>query len=139
MEVVPTGPSDRDDQYSYDRASVLAAIAPHPLLEAALALPSAVRTEFPMLVRVCPWIVSHYIDESLWIEPQDVRQLERELDRLIRITRRHEFIRGLDGGNVWQHWRGPHSSDEEFSTRLAQLVAVLHVASVKDAWVHLMM
>lgn len=138
MEIVEGGPANLENPYSYSQEKILGETAPHPLMEAAQAVPHDYRDEFPLLIHVCPWIVSHYNDESLWIEPDRVGQLLEEYRRLRRICERREFLRGVDGVTVLKHWQG-RSEASWFNKNVSEIEELLALAQARGAWVHLTM
>jgi len=79
-------------------------IAPHPLLAAGRCLGRAHRPLFPMLDLVREDSRA-YVDEELWLDERQMREVLAELRRVRRVVRREEFVAGLDGRRYDQLWR----------------------------------
>jgi hypothetical protein len=92
---------------------------------------------FPLLDRVHPssgW----YVDENLWLGPDDVVQLLEEFMRLRRVCLQEEFVPGLDGRRVAAAWRESEPA-AEFERWLDQIEALLWQAVEGSWWVRLML
>lgn len=87
---------------------------PDALMSACLAIPNAVRDEFPMLERV-RYGSPAYVDELQLLVGDEVAQLLAELRRLRRLCRREEFMRRVDGPQVFDRWRTWSTGDEQYT------------------------
>jgi hypothetical protein len=111
MEVVRELPLDAQNQI------VLGGYAPHPLLLAAHAVEVSKKTVggsvdyFPMLIRVREFSEA-YIDENLWLSPEEVVELLDQFLQLRRVCQQQEFLSGLDGRKVAHVWRDSESPAE---------------------------
>lgn len=111
LEVLRDRPLAGADGYSQRRLLIVAEIAPHPLLEAGRWLGSENREFFPMLDLVRKRSPA-YIDEWLWLDERQAKELLSELRRVRRICRREEFLTGLDGHRFYELWRDGESPEE---------------------------
>jgi hypothetical protein len=144
MEVVREQPPEHQRLHTpeYERL-VVGAIAPHPLLSAFHALESGSRAEnvpvdgLSMLSRVkehSRW----YVNEDLWLPPDEVVQLLHQFRRFRRICQQQEFVPGLDGWKAAAIWRAGQVS-KEFELWLDQIEALLCQAVEGTWWVRLML
>lgn len=110
---------------------------PGPLVWAAEALGRKGRPYFPMLTKV--WIRSDaYIDESLWLRPEEVLFLLDEWQRIDRLCRHQEYIDGLDGQRVAETWQGNYSADvSEWQNELNDIERLLERSIEGDYWIHI--
>lgn len=88
---------------SQDNA-VMDEIWPGRLMSAWHAIPAAARSEFPMLERVTVRSPA-YVDELQLLVGDEVPRLLAELRRLRQLCRREEFVRGVNGAQVFDRWR----------------------------------
>ena len=104
LEVLRDRPAEGADGYAERRPSIVAEIAPHPLLRAAQRLGREHRKHFPALDLVREDSPA-YVDEWLWLDERQVGEVLEELRRVRRICRREEFLAGLDGRKYFDLWR----------------------------------
>lgn len=108
----------------------------HPLMHGALALPHAVRPEFPLLARIRVRSEA-YVDEAQTLGREDVVALLEELRRLRRVCARTEFLANVDGLRVFDSWRtrgidGDVHAPGDFNAWLDTIEAMLERAVVED-------
>jgi hypothetical protein len=145
MEVVRKQPPEGKRQHSPEYETlVVGAIAPHPLLSAARAIEVGSRRSghsanqfFPMLARV-ELTSPSYVDEDLWLLPDEVEGLLDEFRRLRRVCQHQEFVPDLDSRKAYAVWRGLRPS-AEFEAWLDQIEALLSQAAEGGYWVRLML
>jgi hypothetical protein len=115
---------------------VVAEMWPYGIMWAGDALRREGRAHFPMLSYV--WRRSKaYVDESLWLRPEQVLVLLVELQRLRRLCRYGEFIQGIDGRQVYERWREDYYPQERFEADMDEEERLLERAILEDYWVHL--
>jgi hypothetical protein len=144
MEIVREQPPEgqRDHTEEYQRL-IVGECAPHPLLSAARAIQRGSRGDlsisagFPILDRVQSGS-SWYVDEDLWLSPDDVVQLLDEFARLRRLCRGEEFVAGLDGQSFATRWRAG-DSPAEFERSLDAIEGLLWQAVEDGHWLRLML
>jgi hypothetical protein len=133
LEVLREKPPAEADGYFKRRPSIVAELAPHPLLWAGRCLSRAHRTLFPTLDLVRQDSTA-YVDECLSLDELQTKELLRELRRVRRICRRQEFIAGLDGQRFYELWRNGETP-EAFEAWLDTIENALDVESGR--WVYL--
>ena len=123
LEVLRDRPPDSADGYTERRPSIVAEIAPHPLLRAARCLGREHRKSFPALDLVREDSPA-YIDEWLWLDERQAREVLAELRQIRRICRREAFLAGLDGRRYYDLWRDG-DSPENFEAWLDRIEQAL--------------
>ena len=83
-----------------------------------------------MLFRVRPKS-DYYEDEELWLAPSQVVTINDEFRQLRAVCRRNEFITGLEGSVVYEHWRDRYEADA-FEDWLRGLESVLELTIEAD-------
>jgi len=123
LEVLRQRRPDGADGYSERLPSIVAEIAPHPLLRAGRCLGREHRKFFPALDLVRENSPA-YVNEWLWLDEQQTEELLGELRRIRRISRRQEFLAGLDGARYYDLWR-QGESPEKFEAWLDRIEQAL--------------
>jgi hypothetical protein len=123
LEVLRDRPPEGADGYAERRPSIVAEIAPHPLLRAGRCLGREHRRVFPALDRIREDSPA-YVDEWLWLDERQIGAVLEELRRVRRICRREEFLAGLDGRRYHDLWRDG-DSPETFEAWLDRIEQVL--------------
>lgn len=116
---------------------VVGATWPYGIMWAAEALGPKGQVHFPMLFRVAR-VSDAYVDESLWLRPEEAELLLDEFRRLRRLCRHEEFIPGVDAQQVHENWRDDYfTSPDEFEAYLDKEEHLLTQAIEHDYWIHL--
>lgn len=126
LEVLRERPPEGADGYSERRPSIIAEIAPHPLLRAGRCLGREHRKFFPQLELVREDSSDH-VNKWLWLDKRQVEEVLDELRRVRRICRREEFVVGLDGGRYYELWRQgePPEKFEAWLDRIEQALGTV--------------
>ena len=68
----------------------------------------------------------NYDDEELWLDTSQLRPIREEYQNLCAVCRRKLFIPGLDGAEVFEHWRKQYDVGE-FGNWLSEIDSVLEL------------
>lgn len=101
-------------------------------------------SHFPMLKRIED---GPYVDEELWLTPDETVQVLDEFTRLRRICHEEEFLRELDGRVTAKHWYERaiwliclgETAPAEFERELDEIEAVLWQALAGNCWLRIML
>jgi hypothetical protein len=110
LEVLRERPSDGADGCEERLPYLVDEIAPHPLLWAGRCLSHAHR-EFSPILDLVHFGSGAYDGEWLWLDELQKEELLDELRRIRRISRREEFLPGLDGRRYYDLWRRDESPE----------------------------
>ncbi len=134
LEVLTQKPTAGAEGWKDRRSLIVDECACHPLVKASRYLGREHRPFFPALVRVCSNSPA-YDSESLWLDDQQAADLLDEFRQVRRISRREEYLAGLDGRRYYDLWR-QDEIPEKFEAQLDRIEALL-AAAVRGKWVHL--